>query len=572
MLAVTCLAACGVLSASDSELPRLLLVISAWSGLFLIALFLGPKVAVLLSKLLWKVFRWLFSWRVIKRCLIASACLAVLVTLFYAEENWRGRRAWDSFKREWEAKGESFDFASFVPPPVPDDQNFALTPIVASCYSRVLDRNGHAIVPQNTNILNRIEMGVYRENDYGNTNMQFGSWQKGKLTNLKPWQEYYRSSAILTNEFPVAPQPPSPAADVLLALSRYDSAIEELRQASRLPGSRFPLSYDKEYPYAYAILLPHLAALKKCALVLELRAIAELQNEQSGMALDDVKLSLRLTDSIRTEPTLISHLVRIAFLNLAIQPVWEGLTEHKWSSAQLAELDRELARLDFLSDLQFSMRGERAFALGEIDNLEKHRSYREVAGFFSVLKSDGATDTVNALAFYLMPSGWFYQNKLVISQIHQQGILQMTDPGKHLASPQSVRVVDKSVSLLLLERPWNFLAGMLLPALSATGKKYAFAQGSVDLARVACVLERYRLAHGQYPETLDTLAPQFIAKLPHDVISGQPLKYRRTEDGQFVLYSVGWNETDDGGTVDLKPSGRSADIEKGDWVWFSSPR
>ena len=71
---------------------------------------------------------------------------------------------------------------------------------------------------------------------------------------------------------------------------------------------------------------------------------------------------------------------------------------------------------------------------------------------------------------------------------------------------------------------------------------------------MAIALERYRLAHGEYPESLDVLAPQFMAKLPHDIINGQPLHYRRTSDGQFVLYSVGWNETDDGGVVGFTKS------------------
>ena len=79
-------------------------------------------------------------------------------------------------------------------------------------------------------------------------------------------------------------------------------------------------------------------------------------------------------------------------------------------------------------------------------------------------------------------------------------------------------------------------------------------------------MERYRLAHGEYPESLDALAPQFIAKLPHDIINGQPLHYRRTADGRFVLYSVGWNEKDDDGVVGLNESG-SVDRDTGDWVW-----
>ncbi len=85
---------------------------------------------------------------------------------------------------------------------------------------------------------------------------------------------------------------------------------------------------------------------------------------------------------------------------------------------------------------------------------------------------------------------------------------------------------------------------------------------------MAIALERYRLARGEYPESLDALSPQFIAQVPHDVIGGQPLHYRRTSDGKFVLYSVGWNETDDGGVVVFKQgSAPSVDLDKGDWVW-----
>jgi hypothetical protein len=75
------------------------------------------------------------------------------------------------------------------------------------------------------------------------------------------------------------------------------------------------------------------------------------------------------------------------------------------------------------------------------------------------------------------------------------------------------------------------------------------------------------LAHGKYPESPDALTPQFLAKLPHVVINGQPLKYRRA-DSAFVLYSVGWNETDEGGKVELaKGKNPRPDQDKGDWVW-----
>ena len=113
---------------------------------------------------------------------------------------------------------------------------------------------------------------------------------------------------------------------------------------------------------------------------------------------------------------------------------------------------------------------------------------------------------------------------------------------------------------------------MLVPAVIKSAMKSAFAQTAIDLARVACALERYRLAHGSYPETLGELEGQFIEKIPHNIINGEPLKYRRTEGGRFVLYSVGWNETDDGGIPGRSSTGRGHRQDEGDWVWFSGAK
>ena len=510
---------------------------------------------------LWLFIRWLRCWRNCKRFLFGLACFVTVIALFYAEEDWRGWHAWQKFKREWEAKGELFDFASVVPPPVPDDQNFALTPIVASSYLHVLDKNGHRINPPDTNVVNRLNMTAVH-NDQWPTNGT-GNWQKSTMSDLKVWQQYYRVLAATTNEFPVALQPQSPAADVLRALSKYDSAIEELRQASKQPSSRFPLNYVSDNPGT--ILLPHLASLKRAAQMLQLRAIAELQLGQTEKALDDIKLALRLADSIRTEPILISHLVRIAMVNITLQPIWEGLAEHKWSDAQLVELDSELAKLDFLPDYGTAMRGEMVLCQeGIIDYLRRHPEQ------ISDMSYDGdSTQPSPAISIsYLIPSGWFYQNQFRCSRFMVQQYLPLADLEHRIISPASLRHANAALDLEFRHvSAYNRLEAMFLPTFGGAVKRFAYAQTSVDLARVAIALERrYRLAHDEYPEALDTLLPQFMEKLPHDIINGQPLHYRRTSDGQFVLYSVGWNETDDGGEVGRIKYG-TPDISEGDWVW-----
>jgi hypothetical protein len=65
------------------------------------------------------------------------------------------------------------------------------------------------------------------------------------------------------------------------------------------------------------------------------------------------------------------------------------------------------------------------------------------------------------------------------------------------------------------------------------------------------------------------LVPEFIEKLPRDIINGAPLIYHRTDDGSFLLYSVGWNETDEAGKTALA-NGDLKDLTLGDWVWKNS--
>jgi hypothetical protein len=90
----------------------------------------------------------------------------------------------------------------------------------------------------------------------------------------------------------------------------------------------------------------------------------------------------------------------------------------------------------------------------------------------------------------------------------------------------------------------------------------------MDLAMVACALERYRLANGQCPSGLAALTPQFLDQIPPDVFDGQPLRYRLKPDGNFLLYSVGENKIDDGGKTAWTPGKPPRmDFTQGDLVW-----
>jgi hypothetical protein len=271
-----------------------------------------------------------------------------------------------------------------------------------------------------------------------------------------------------------------------------------------------------------------------------------------------VSLGLALARSLQSEPVYLSSLVRVSITEIQIQPVWEGLAKHRWKDAQLEELQKTLASFRPLEDYGRAMRGERAFnnqgltdmRLGrEAYQMDVPRPIRVIQRILSKLVS-----------------AMFYRNQLALDRASQEVLLPAVDATRHRVDPTKC-TATAIASVMGKRTPYDFIAWMLLPAFESGSKRFARVQTDIDLAALACALERYHLAHEEYPEKLEALTPQFLAELPRDVFDGQPLKYRRTGQ-QFVLYSVGWNEKDDGGTV-VMTGGKNPvpDPSKGDWVW-----
>lgn len=531
------------------------------------------------------------SMRFWMRSAFGFACLLTLIGLCYAEENWRGKHDWEKFKQR--AAGEKFDLKDFIPAPVPDDQNFAFSPIwiaeIKSTFStnrayawygdRIYSQEISNIAPKLPDISGNSGTNIW---PYSHLIPDIKSnWTSASVIDLKPWQSYYRELAISNPvaAIPFAPAPQTPAQDVLLALSKFNPAIERLRHDSALPYSRFPVQYNMEDPAE--TLLPHLAAVKRNSQVLQLRAVAELQAGETDKAFDDVTLMFRLIGSVDSEPWIISHLVRLAVLDLTIQPVYEGLAAHQWSDQQLAELDSELSKFDFPADYERSLRSERAAAPLMIDFIARKPNRFWMFLDWGWPNRDELGNKLNrfnvALEVYLMPQGWWEQNKIVVAKVSEQYLFPIVDEKHRTVSPEKATAAEQ-FQHTLDPSPYNLFAIVLAwPGIANYAEKVAYGQNSVDMARVAIALERYRVAHGDYPESLDALSPQFMTQFPHDIIGGQPLHYRRVSSGDgntFILYSVGWDETDDGGVIGLPLNGGLADSvyqgvdhNRGDWVW-----
>jgi hypothetical protein len=517
-----------------------------------------------------RTFRWLCSWRGIRRMLIVLAWAVTIIGLFYGEEDWRGRHAWNQYRDAAAARGLSLDWSTYIPKPVPDDQNFAATPFLKTFFQT------NPFILTN-DLYHRADNNVFETNS-----ARYKDKGHRHFTDLVAWQqaaaalehgELKRDQRFETDITDLAAR--AAAAPAILEGMKPDAAVSaELRAASSREYSRFPVAYDLENPWD--IIIPHLSRIKQTVQPLKLEACAELAAGQSDQALADVKLMLALADSIKSEPFLISYLVRVACVHIAIQPVWEGLAEHRWTDAQLQVLQARFSSYDFLADVEQSLKAERAVGTLTADLVMK-KGLLYVEGIGSVDNYQNYQEPFRKVFFYVigkvMPSGWYDREKLNYNKLFAAQFEGIVDLTARTVSPRKDALnadeMERQIYGTWRRTPLHaalrhcVIANMLLPGLRKIHAKAAAAQTAADQAALACALERYRLANGQFPETLAALSPQFMDHAPHDVITGQPYKYRRTEDGQFILYSVGWDEKDDGGV----PGKNLFDQTQGDWVW-----
>jgi hypothetical protein len=456
----------------------------------------------------------LFSWRLARRVLIGVAVLATLVAAFYTEENWRGKRAWEKCRRELEARGAVFDWVTRIPPPVADDQNFFGAPNMAEWFAG------------------------RRTNDFSK-----------RLDDPKT----HSISIDGTN----AIQTEVDARDYLTWSDQFLPDFDEIRTALKRPYARI----DCDYGQPTTVLAPNFRTIRDLVQTLAQRAHCFLLVGEPDKALGELTLLHDLCRILQCAPTgkpitLVGAMIDVAVTGLYVDAVAEGLRAHAWREPQLGVLERQFGEIHLETALAETFVDEPMFTLRTLET----SSRAELVKLFL-----GAPDSSkrSVLLLKYAPRGWLYQYMVVHARLNEK-VSGGVDVANRTVLP---RKIDGAAQVLQYNidhvSPYNFLAYWWTPNWRKAVQRFAGNQTMANEGAVACALERYRLTHGEFPETLAELAPQFIDNLPHDLIGGQALKYRRVDGGQFLLYSIGWNETDDGGVP-------GKNIAEGDWVWGQS--
>jgi hypothetical protein len=490
------------------------------------------------------ILRRLFLRGYLRRFIFGFVCLATLIALSYTEENWRGKNAWETYKHELEAQGEQLDWKAGIPARVPDEQNFINTPLLQAIgYKDKVDKK----------IMERLSF------DFGS---DFVKGIDGKFTDFKGFQDRLRTNRfwqkgkgwIENTRTDLPPRPENPAADVLTVFQKIEPEAKELRQASQRPYAQFAVEGNP-----FEVSVPNFVACRTLVQMFSLRACAELALGQPDEAFQDIRVIHRLADALGSNPILVSVMIRVAITGVGMESFWEGLAGRQWSDAQLEEFQRYFQSIDLLKDLDNSWRmGER----NAVNNIAEGLLRDEFLGTKKDAKSifEAALEKIAASA---IPTGWIYQNKLVYTRMMQSSS-STWNAREQKVLPRKVDGFESVLNEFFSHRsPFKLLAGIGIPNFTKAVRTAAQNQTFANEAMLACALERYHRAQGEFPETLNSLMPKFINSIPSDIVGGgEALKYRRTTDGKYILYSVGWDEKDNGGTPATNTAG-----QEGDWAW-----
>jgi hypothetical protein len=501
-----------------------------------------------------KISRFFWSWGFLKFVLWA----VTLIIFLYVEEDWRGARAWAATKAEWEAKGESFDFNRLIPPPVPDEQNLAAIPLFKLEPDLDPENKGN-LAPL---ALHRACRAGQRGNDVPTGG--WGNYQRGKLPDMGKIRQGVATD--YAEAFKTAP----PINDPLTQFDALYPFIADLRTAAATrPYCRFEQNYRFEPPYNLYLSL--LAAQIATSRILTNHALLALDAHKLDLALEDIKINFELISGLREQPLLVSGLCAVGGTAVSISAVYPGLALHAWNDPQLADLQNKLAKIDFLSDYQLAMRGEAiGMVIPAFDNIKVNRPRLADAlkthdeNKYQKLRSESRNYFPDFWA-----DGWIDLMKTRSVSIDLNAV-SFVDSKARLVFPKTADQFAAENARVRWDSyaPWNIFSAVSAGPIANAVSQFTKIQVWVDEARIACALERYRLAHGVYPGSFDALAPAYIGDLPHDIMNGEPYHYRLRPDGTFLLYSVGWNQIDDGGKVVYHEDAPTV-IGKyaGDWPW-----
>ena len=310
-------------------------------------------------------------------------------------------------------------------------------------------------------------------------------------------------------------------------LAKYRASLALMHQAADAGGAA---RYPTDFQQGFLMLLDHVQPLRGGARLLSLEAHVRAHRGDPAGAARSIHAILMLARSLKKEPRLVSLLVRIACEGIAFDHLEELLGTIDFFEEDLIALQADLRAADYEDNLYQAFLGERVMVIGI---MEDPGLYCELprSGLWRLTRRD-------AVALSLEHTG----ELVAATRKPWPQALQDAD--------QADQQLEQITRATTLNRFRYMLPAILLPPTKPAFHAAARIQAASDATDTAIALQRYWRKHGKLPEKLDELVPEFLPQVPIDPFDGQPVRYLVDDEGCRV-YSIGMNDTDEGGVGDL---------------------
>ena len=270
------------------------------------------------------------------------------------------------------------------------------------------------------------------------------------------------------------------------------------------------------------------------------------------------------------EPMDICHMVRFACEGIAEQAIWESMQTDYWSEPQLAALQREWESVKFFAGLPETAELSCANMVRMCQAARNESYSADIGGWGPVFRgvfSSPKSGFQNLL--------WTIQGYRRHASYRDRGsyedekalLLYYRDRNQELkraigcSNWSEMRGLPGATNIVVFQGAKQSRIGAMMNMKQLTLAWQSQGQGPTLLARAAAAeasrrlivtaiaLERYAIQHKTYPQSITDIVPAFLPAVPLDFMDGKELRYRRLDDGRYLLYSVGLDCVDNGGAM-----------------------
>ncbi len=436
--------------------------------------------------------------------------LVSLIALLYAAANWHGAGMRSAALQRMKTENHPTRLTDMILPMPPDEENFAMIPLLAEVRRDSLDpgKSNAVYAPGSARArINEAELrrGAGKNRFYRHDDESLNDLKKSLGLTADPATNLATFEKTLGGILP----------DLRAGLDRPETASPTLAMLCQME--------DPNISYGLSFRLINVVA------AFTLRAELALEAERPEIAWESILISLRLMETMASDQLMTSILLRGAAFQRMQPTLAKCLERGRWDAAGINAIRSRLARWNLTAEYR------RALELEITATFPMFDSYKtgQPSGYVLLPGHRNAFSSIPRL----LPGGWFDRSAAMV-------VARELDLKRDLLKTGNLRDWLEVCDLYAATTPgpsffnhpaveWDF-ARQCRMATDLTIQ--------IHQALLACDLELHRLEHGGYPSSLAEMPGE--SKI--DPLTREPFHYR-LEGSRLAIHSVGTDLKDDGG-------------------------